>query len=105
MARPSPRTSARRPAVSPGPEAGDMAESLRRRLLALTQRLDAADVSDKGIDMIKEIRELHALLCALRGETPPEPPPPLVVSWRDPAPPADSADTPAAEPVTPQAQP
>lgn len=91
-----PRAPRRGPALTP--EADDMAQSLRRRLLALTRRLDAADVSDKGIDMIKEIRELHALLCALRGDAPPQPPPPLVVSWRDPAPPATGPEVPPPPP-------
>lgn len=77
---------------------GTVARSLERRLLALTSGLDSADVSEKGIDVVKEIRELHALLRALQesdGEN--APPPPLEVRWLD-APPDAAPPTPEPPP-------
>lgn len=85
----------RAPAARRG-RAGVVTRSLERRLLALTSGLDNADVSEKGIDVVKEIRELHALLRALNendGEN--APPPPLEVRWLD-TPPDAAPPTPAA---------
>lgn len=36
-------------------------KALHERLQRLTQHLDTADVSEKSIDIVKEIKELHAL--------------------------------------------
>lgn len=70
---------------------------LERRLALLADTLDAAPVSDKGMDVVREIKEVHALLRAL-GEGAPEPPraeaPRLVVVW------ADAPAAPAAAPGT-----
>lgn len=41
-------------------------DALETRLDALTENLAVAQVADKGIDMVKEIKELHAILRAVR---------------------------------------
>lgn len=43
-------------------------ESLETRLEALTGGLQGAVVTDKGIDLVKEMKELHALLEALQPQ-------------------------------------
>lgn len=94
----------RAPAARRG-RAGAVTRSLERRLLALTSGLDNADVSEKGIDVVKEIRELHALLRALHendGEN--APPPPLEVRWLD-APPDGSSDAAPPTPAAPEPPP
>ena len=61
---------------------------LERRLDLLVDTLDAAPVADKGMDVVREIKEVHALLHALaevdggkaRAEAPR-----LVVVWADAA--------------------
>ena len=61
---------------------------LERRLDLLGDTLDAAPVADKGMDVVREIKEVHALLHALaeadgvkaRAEAPR-----LVVVWADAA--------------------
>ncbi len=40
---------------------------LERRLDLLADTLDAAPVADKGMDVVREIKEVHALLHALAG--------------------------------------
>ena len=59
---------------------------LERRLDVLADTLDAAPVADKSMDVVREIKEVHALLHALKaaenGEQKPEPPR-LVVVWAD----------------------
>lgn len=59
---------------------------LERRLDVLADTLDAAPVADKGMDVVREIKEVHALLHALKaaenGGHKPEPPS-LVVVWAD----------------------
>ena len=75
--------------------AARLTRSLERRLLSLTSGLDHADVSEKGIDVVKEIRELHALLRSLHENETDSAPPPLEVRWLD-APP--EAVPPAPEP-------
>lgn len=75
--------------------------SLERRLLTLTSGLDSADVAEKGIDVVKEIRELHALLRALHenGDNA-APPPPLEVRWLEQPPPEAVPAASAAPPET-----
>lgn len=43
-------------------------KALHERLQRLTQHLDTADVSEKSIDIVKEIKELHALARTLEQE-------------------------------------
>lgn len=75
--------------------------SLERRLLTLTSGLDSADVAEKGIDVVKEIRELHALLRALHDAADDAaPPPPLEVRWLEQPPPDVAPAGPAAPPET-----
>ena len=65
---------------------------LERRLALLADTLDAAPVADKGLDVVRELKEVHALLRALRegsGEQARSEAPRLVVVW------ADAADAPA----------
>ena len=57
-------------------------DSLEQRLDLLTRTLSAADIAEKSIDIVKEIKELHAILRSLRDDTPPETPPRMVVVWR-----------------------
>lgn len=93
----------RAPAARRG-RAGAVTRSLERRLLALTSGLDSAGVSEKGIDVVKEIRELHALLRALHeNDGGNDPPPPLEVRWLDAPPddPSGAAPPPAAPPPFP----
>lgn len=63
---------------------GKLLARLERRLDLLTDTLDAAAVADKSMDVVREIREIHALLRSLsetaaqdagRGR--------LVVVWAD----------------------
>lgn len=65
---------------------------LERRLDLLADTLDAAPVADKGMDVVREIKEVHALLHALAGAgeggAPKAEAPRLVVVWAD-APAAD----------------
>lgn len=49
-------------------QAHKLAQALEERLSVLTEALDAAQVSEKGIEMIKEIKELHAMLGSLRQQ-------------------------------------
>ena len=51
-------------------QARKLAQALEERLRVLTEALDAAQVSEKGIEMIKEIKELHAMLGSLRQQGP-----------------------------------
>ena len=75
--------------------------SLERRLLTLTSGLDSADVAEKGIDVVKEIRELHALLRSLHENADgAAPPPPLEVRWLEQPPPAAASEPSAAPPET-----
>jgi hypothetical protein len=41
-------------------------EALERRLGLLTSALEDAEVAEKSIDIVKEIKELHAILRLLR---------------------------------------
>jgi hypothetical protein len=41
-------------------------ESLERRLSLLTSALEDAEVAEKSIDIVKEIKELHTILRLLR---------------------------------------
>ena len=59
-------------------------DSLGQRLDLLTSTLSAADIAEKSIDIVKEIKELHAILRSLRDEASPEAPPRMVVVWGGP---------------------
>ena len=59
-------------------------DSLEQRLDLLTRTLSAADIAEKSIDIVKEIKELHAILRSLRDDSPPETPPRMVVVWGGP---------------------
>ena len=59
---------------------------LERRLDVLADTLDAAPVADKSMDVVREIKEVHALLYALKEAENSEArsePPRLVVVWAD----------------------
>lgn len=43
-------------------------KSLEKRLEVLTNNLLEADITEKSIDLVKEIKELHALLRVVKGE-------------------------------------
>lgn len=43
-------------------------KALHERLQRLTEHLDTAEVSEKSIDIVKEIKELHALARTLEQE-------------------------------------
>lgn len=59
-------------------------ESLEQRLDMLTGTLSAAEIAEKSIDIVKEIKELNAILRSLREAEPPERPQKLVVVWGGP---------------------
>ena len=61
--------------------AAPLLDSLEQRLDLLTRTLSAADIAEKSIDIVKEIKELHAILRSLRDDAPPETPPRMVVVW------------------------
>ncbi len=44
-------------------------KALKTRLAALTHGLAEAEVGGKGIDLVKEIKELHAMIAALTPDT------------------------------------
>ncbi len=44
-------------------------KSLRTRLGILTTSLHSADITGKGIDLIKEIKELYSMIAALKPES------------------------------------
>ncbi len=56
-------------------------QSLEQRLDVLTRTLDTADIAEKSIDIVKEIKELHGILRSLREGEPPTEPQKLVVVW------------------------
>lgn len=64
--------------------AAPLLDSLEQRLDLLTRTLSAADIAEKSIDIVKEIKELHAILRSLRDDAPPETPPRMVVVWGGP---------------------
>lgn len=59
-------------------------DSLEQRLDLLTRTLSAADIAEKSIDIVKEIKELHAILRSLRDDEPTEAEPRMVVVWGGP---------------------
>ena len=59
-------------------------DSLEQRLDLLTSNLGEAEVAGKSIDIVKEIKELHAILRSLREEDAPEAPPKIMVVWGGP---------------------
>lgn len=97
-------TSGRRsgaPSAAGRKRADTVVRSLERRLLTLTSGLDSADVAEKGIDVVKEIRELHALLRALHDNADDAaPPPPLEVRWLEQPPPEAAPAVSATPPET-----
>ena len=58
---------------------------LEGRIALLADTLDAAPVADKGLDVVRELKEVHALLRALRDGAEPAraEAPRLVVVWAD----------------------
>lgn len=60
-------------------------DSLEQRLDVLTSTLSAADIAEKSIDIVKEIKELHGILRSLRDEGGAEGPRKIVVVWGGPA--------------------
>ncbi len=44
-------------------------KALKARLVALTEGLAGADIGEKGIDLVKEIKELHSMIAALNPAT------------------------------------
>ena len=73
-------------------------DSLEQRLDLLTRTLSAADIAEKSIDIVKEIKELHAILRSLRDENGSESPQKLVVVWGGPASAASGRKTRSARP-------
>jgi hypothetical protein len=59
-------------------------ESLEQRLDQLTATLNAAEIAEKSIDIVKEIKELHAILRSIREVETPERPQKVVVVWGGP---------------------
>lgn len=72
-----------------------LSDALEKRLDALTENLAVAQVADKGIDLVKEIKELHTILRAVRegdsqGEADKGQAPRIILMW------GEEAKTPAA---------
>ena len=78
--------------------AAPLLDSLEQRLDVLTRTLSAADIAEKSIDIVKEIKELHAILRSLRDENGSEGPQKLVVVWGGPASAASGRKTRPARP-------
>lgn len=73
-------------------------KALHQRLQRLTARLETADIAEKSIDIVKEIKELHALARTLEQdgaaqEDAARPPAPLVVIWAGQGPEGDPPET------------
>jgi len=66
------------------PRNSPLLDSLEQRLDLLTRTLSAADIAEKSIDIVKEIKELHAILRSLRDDASPDGPSRLVVVWGGP---------------------
>lgn len=62
-------------------------DSLEKRLDLLSRTLDDADIAEKSIDIVREIKELHTILRSLREAAAPaeQAPRRLVVVWGVPA--------------------
>ena len=45
---------------------GKLPDSLEKRLDLLSRTLDDAEIADKSIDIVREIKELHAILRSFR---------------------------------------
>ncbi len=77
------------PPVSPrnrkSKKSARLLDSLEQRLDLLTSTLGEAEVAGKSIDIVKEIKELHAILRSLREKDAPEAPPKIMVVWGGPA--------------------
>ena len=76
------------PAASPrarkSRKSARLLDSLEQRLDLLTRTLGEAEIAGKSIDIVKEIKELHAILRSLREEDAPDAPPKVVVVWGGP---------------------
>lgn len=48
-------------------EKNDLLRGLQERLDLLTHTLSAADVAEKSLEIVKEIKELHNIICAVRS--------------------------------------
>lgn len=64
-------------------------DALENRLDALTENLAVAQVAEKGIDMVKEIKELHAILRAMKdgdsaADAAKSGPPRVILMWGPP---------------------
>jgi len=79
--------------------AAPLLDSLEQRLDVLTRTLSAADIAEKSIDIVKEIKELHAILRSLRDENGAEGPQKIVVVWGGPASAASGRKTRPARPA------
>ena len=76
---------ARTEAPPPTPPA-KLLDSLEKRLDLLSRTLDDAEIAEKSIDIVREIKELHMILRSLREAAPAEAPDRrLVVVWGGPA--------------------
>lgn len=78
---------ARRAPAQPRSGVQGLLRSLEERLALLTNSLNQADIAEKSIDIVKEIKELHAILGRV-GRGPPRRPRPhaLRVTWAGLAP-------------------
>lgn len=65
-------------------------DSLEQRLDLLTRTLNEADISEKSIDIVKKIKELHTILRSLREAEAPDQPQQLMVVWGGPQMPGGS---------------
>ncbi|MFC4678774.1 hypothetical protein [Desulfovibrio legallii] len=77
---------ARRAPAQPRSGVQGLLRSLEERLALLTNSLNRADIAEKSIDIVKEIKELHAILGALDAAAAPAQAPRLRVTWAGPAP-------------------
>ena len=64
---------ARRAPAQPRSGVQGLLRSLEERLALLTNSLNRADIAEKSIDIVKEIKELHAILGALDAAAAPAP--------------------------------
>ncbi len=61
----------------------ELEKALQERLSVLTDVLTMAEVGNKGIELVKEIKELHSLLLSLRPqqESKPSPSAAIRIGW------------------------
>ena len=80
----------------PSTPSAKLLDSLEKRLDLLSRTLDDAEITEKSIDIVREIKELHAILRSLR-EAPllaEQAPRRLVVVWGGPGDRGASSDGP-----------